>query len=114
MRSQPWRAFCARAFLMDFLAGYLFCLTALPPAFTIREECDERTGQFREDEAGEDREPLHHLSAPFSISNRRWRGCALATVPRSNCTCSFPHTALPSSNGFGRFSLPILGVQTSC
>jgi hypothetical protein len=24
------------------------------------------------------------------MSRRRWRACALATVRRSNCTCSFP------------------------
>ena len=24
------------------------------------------------------------------VSGRRWRACALATVRRSNCTCSFP------------------------
>jgi hypothetical protein len=27
---------------------------------------------------------------PSSVSGRRWRACALATVRRSNCTCSFP------------------------
>jgi len=29
-------------------------------------------------------------SAGSSVSGRRWRACALATVRRSNCTCSFP------------------------
>src|ERR1700716_1494207 len=42
---------------------------------------------------------LHHLrrhgfpwpcSAASQVSGRRWRACALATVRRSNCTCSFP------------------------
>ncbi len=28
-------------------------------AYTIREECDERTGEYREMEEGEDRDPLH-------------------------------------------------------
>jgi hypothetical protein len=27
---------------------------------------------------------------PVGLSGRRWRACALATVRRSNCTCSFP------------------------
>ena len=27
---------------------------------------------------------------PVRLSGRRWRACALATVRRSNCTCSFP------------------------
>ena len=28
-------------------------------AYTVRQECDERTGEYRENEAGEDRDPLH-------------------------------------------------------
>ena len=28
-------------------------------AYTVREECDERTGEYRENEAGKDRDPLH-------------------------------------------------------
>jgi hypothetical protein len=27
-------------------------------AYTVREECDERTGEYRENEAGKDRDPL--------------------------------------------------------
>jgi len=30
-------------------------------ADTVREECDERTGEYRENEAGEDRDPLQDL-----------------------------------------------------
>ena len=30
-------------------------------AYTVREECGERTGEYRENEAGEDRDPLHLL-----------------------------------------------------
>ena len=71
MRSQPRRAFCAGAFLMDFLArDTLFCLydevsypgrnrSCATAADTVREECDERAGDHRENEAGEDRDPLH-------------------------------------------------------
>jgi len=44
-------------------------LTIWLPAFTDKEECDERTGDHRENEAGEDRDPLHsshpHSSTPF-------------------------------------------------
>ena len=34
-------------------------------ADTVREECDERTGEYRENEAGEDRDPLHSVSSRF-------------------------------------------------
>ena len=62
-------AFCAGAFLMDFLAGYPVCLykeVSYPgrtrccamAAYTVREERDELTGEYRENEAGEDRDPL--------------------------------------------------------
>ena len=30
-------------------------------ADTVREECDERTGEYRENEAGEDRDPLQDV-----------------------------------------------------
>src|ERR1019366_7789168 len=33
---------------------------------------------------------LHGRYPASSLSCRRWRACALATVRRSNCTCSFP------------------------
>jgi len=70
-RSQPRRAFCAGAFLMDFLAGYPVLpiqrsILSRPPrphapcfAYTVREECDERAGKVRKNEAGKDRDPLH-------------------------------------------------------
>ena len=29
--------------------------------YSVREECDERTGEYRENEAGKDRDPLHFL-----------------------------------------------------
>ena len=32
---------------------------------TVRQECDERTGEYRENEAGEDRDPLHQH--PFAL-----------------------------------------------
>jgi hypothetical protein len=71
MRSQPRRAFCDGAFLMDFSRDTLFCLDTeisypdctpprVMPAYTGRAKCDERTGKHRETEAGEDRDPLHH------------------------------------------------------
>ena len=31
-------------------------------AYTVREECDERTGEYRENGAGEDRDPLHQTA----------------------------------------------------
>ena len=54
---------------MDFLAGYPVLpihrsILSRPhplPAFTVRKECDERTGDHREDEAGEDRDPLQYI-----------------------------------------------------
>src|SRR3954453_19551710 len=33
---------------------------------------------------------LHGHYSASSLSGRRWRACTLATVRRSNCTCSFP------------------------
>ena len=30
---------------------------------TVRQECDERTGEYRENEAGEDRDPLQETAA---------------------------------------------------
>jgi hypothetical protein len=62
--------FCAGAFLMGFSGGILCSAytTKYPiptatsscgmAADTVREECDERTGEYRENEAGEDRGPL--------------------------------------------------------
>jgi hypothetical protein len=32
-------------------------------AYTVREERDERTGKHSENEAGEDRDPLHYVSS---------------------------------------------------
>jgi len=35
-------------------------------AYTVREECDELTGEYRESEAGKDRDPLHPVTlSPF-------------------------------------------------
>ena len=63
-----WR----RGFLMEWISRGIPCpaYTAKYPipatpvpyamaAYTIREECDERTGEYREMEEGEDRDPLH-------------------------------------------------------
>jgi hypothetical protein len=71
MRSQPRRAFCAGAFLIGFSRGIpcsaytpKYPIPAAPAlcvmaADTAKEECDKRTGDYRENEAGEDRDPLH-------------------------------------------------------
>ncbi|HMC62179.1 MAG TPA: hypothetical protein VKJ01_23490, partial [Candidatus Solibacter sp.] len=37
-------------------------------ADTVRQECDERTGKHRENEAGEDRDPLQEASARISVA----------------------------------------------
>ena len=39
-------------------------------AYTVRKECDERTGQYRENEAGEDRDPLQ-LGIRRAVFKRR-------------------------------------------
>jgi len=36
------------------------------PAYTVRQECDERTGEHRETEAGEDRDPLQQIQIRYS------------------------------------------------
>jgi hypothetical protein len=47
----------------------------------------------------------HPCSDTSQVSGRRWRAEALATIRRSNCTCSFPaysfheDAVLPSCNG---------------
>ena len=46
---------------------------------TVRQECDERTGEYRENEEGEDRDPLHlsklvlKLKAFSDVDSRRNR-----------------------------------------
>jgi len=64
---------------MDFLAGYpvlpiqrsILSRPAPAPramaADTLRQECDERTGEYRENRAGKDRDPLQPGS---SLANR--------------------------------------------
>ena len=38
---------------------------------TVRQECDERAGEYRENEAGEDHDPLQH---PRLYAQAEWRG----------------------------------------
>jgi hypothetical protein len=63
--------FCAVASSLIFRRDTLFCLynevsypdpthSRAMPAYTVRKECDERNGKYRENEAGEDRDPLQH------------------------------------------------------
>jgi hypothetical protein len=69
-RSQSRRGFSAGAFLLDLLAGYPVLpiqrnirsrrIRSLPmDDYTVRDECDERTGEYRHNKAREDRDPLH-------------------------------------------------------
>ena len=37
-------------------------------ADTVREECDERTGKHRENEAAKDRDPLHAFAAMYQVN----------------------------------------------
>ncbi len=56
---------------MDFLAGYLFRLykkvsypgfeaTRAKAAYAISRKCEKHAGEYRENGAGEDRDPLQH------------------------------------------------------
>ena len=66
MPSQPRRAFCAGAFLMDFLAGYPVLpiqrsILSRPRAIAphaVSLQCEKYSGDYRENEAGMDCEPL--------------------------------------------------------
>ena len=68
-REDATARFCAGAFPMDFLAGYPVLpiregiLSRLQRSlrygqYTAREECEKRAGEYRENEGGEDRDPL--------------------------------------------------------
>ena len=50
---------------------------------TVRQECDERTGEYRENEAGEDRDPLHHAASRDPEAVRS--GVAVRHHPNGTC-----------------------------
>ena len=63
--------------LLTFSRDTLFCLynevsypaRTAPCAMaedTVRQECDERAGEYRENEAGEDHDPLHVIAEYFA------------------------------------------------
>ena len=70
---------------MDFLAGYLFRLykkvsypgfeaTRAKAAYAISRKCEKHAGEYRENGAGEDRDPLHY--------RKRKKGLVLAFEPK--------------------------------
>ena len=68
----PRRAFCAGAFLRDFLAGYpvlptqqsiLSRIRVLAP-YAVRQQREKHRGEFRENQAGVDCDPLQLQQAP--------------------------------------------------